>query len=290
MTVFTRTPSGIVGSRFFYSEPIVWVEGPSDIYFYEPILGELNCRLKFFGGSKNAEKLIEELCRRDNSEYPFAVILDGDYGFLEKQRSPHRWVIKLRKYSIENYFWAHQSLNRSCLKHAQCGENQDAVGTLMRRADEQLEEVLFDLIAIDVAARKMDPAPEVLPDRIERLLDRQESPEICHVKVKQYLEKGKEKVDAVRILDATKLIKNYIDTGGKVSDVVNGHVLFGIIRRIFTHGSSNIRGKKCVVNDDALMQLLSDMLWRVIPSEEHRRLRNKLRSVVQDMNSHLAGV
>lgn len=285
MNRFTRTPSGIVGSRFFYREPIVWVEGPTDIYFYEPILGDLKYKLKYFSGAPNAAALIAELCRREDSTYPYAVILDGDYGFLEGRRSPHRWVITLRRYSFENYFWEEMSLNKSCLKHAQCGEHKDAIGTFLKQAELEIKELLMELVAIDMAARMMDPSPKILPDRVEPLLKRPDSAEICGDKVKRLLENVQSIIDEKFLRKAKEKIDRHLKAGGRLVEILNGHILFGLLQRVFTQASTSVRGRKVVVPDDVLTQLLAEMLWRVVPTYEHKRLRLKVIKVVREMNS-----
>ena len=78
---FTRTPTGVVGKWRFYNVPTVWVEGPTDIYFYQPVLGDLACRIEPFHGSENAVALINELV---GSDHPYVVILDGDYTILSR--------------------------------------------------------------------------------------------------------------------------------------------------------------------------------------------------------------
>ena len=123
MTVgFTRTPSGIVGKWHFYSMPTIWVEGPTDIYFYSPIVDDLQCRIEAFHGHENATALIEGL--RDHG-LPYLVVLDGDYDILSAWRSPHKRVIRLRRYSFENYLWEREPLNRACHRSAQSGDRTE---------------------------------------------------------------------------------------------------------------------------------------------------------------------
>lgn len=279
---FTRTPAGIVGSRYFFPNPIVWVEGPTDIYFYEPVVGHLNCDIKPFHGSSNAKALIDGLSD-NNYDYPYAVVLDGDYSILNQKRSPHRWVIVLRRYSFENYLWEKSSLNRSCLKHAQCGEGDDVISTEFDKIEIDLLTKMREAIELDVAARRSDPAPKVIPSRIEALLTRPDSTDICPTKVSGVVAKAKTALNDKLIEQVSSEVQSYLLTA-KISWLLNGHVLFGIIQRVFTKITTEIRGKKVLLNDDALIQLLSEMVWRSIPSKEHRRLRNKLVSVVREMN------
>jgi hypothetical protein len=280
---FTRTPTGVVGSRYFFPKPIVWVEGPTDIYFYEPVIGELNCVIKVFHGSSNASALMRGLLDND-FEYPYAVILDGDYSILTPQRSVHRWVIILRRYSFENYLWEKTSLNRSCLKHAQCGDGGDAIGEDFERIESELLVKLREAIELDIAARMCDPAPKVLPPRVEALLMDQDTPDICPAKVAAITEAAKAQIPNDIVRRAKADVRTFLRSG-KISWLLNGHVLFGIIQRVFTKTSASIRGKKVILNDDALTQLLAEMVWRCVPSDEHRRLRRKLVGVVRELNS-----
>lgn len=286
--VFTRTPTGVVGSRYFFPKPIVWVEGPTDIYFYEPVVAHLNCVIKVFHGSSNAKALIDGLVE-SACEYPYAVILDGDYSILKQRRSPHRWVIVLRRYSFENYLWEKSSLNRSCLKHAQCGDGGDVISTEFDRVEAELFTKMREAIELDVAARRADPAPKVIPDRVEALLKQPESPDICPVKVGKIVSDAKAALNADLIMQARSDVRLFLQAG-KISWLLNGHVLFGIIQRVFTQVTTQIRGKKVILNDDGLTQLLAEMVWRSIPSHEHRRLRRKLVSVVRELNTASNGV
>ena len=280
---FTRTPSGVVGSRYFFPKPIVWVEGPTDIYFYEPVIGHLDCVIKVFHGSSNAKALVDALVE-SACEYPYAVILDGDYSILARRRSIHRWVIVLRRYSFENYLWEKSSLNRSCLKHAQCGEGGDVISAEFDRVEAELLSKMREAIELDVAARRANPAPKVIPDRIEALLTKPDSPDICPLKVAKIVTDAKAALNSELIKQAKAEVQCFLRTG-RISWLLNGHVLFGIVQRVFTRTTTQIRGKKVVLNDDALTQILAEMVWRFIPSDEHRRLRRKLVSVVRELNT-----
>lgn len=280
---FTRTATGVVGSRYFYAKPLVWVEGSTDIYFYEPIMGELNCVLKPFHGEKNAKALIDGL-KNGGSRYPFAVILDGDYGILERRKSVHRWVVYLRRYSFENYLWEKDSLNRSCLKHAQCGEIRDEIGDEFDRIERDLKSKLLAAVELDVAARANDDGIDVLPDRIDILLGHHEKPDVCPVKVSKIIRKAKKEIQKEALKTAQDKVSSYTSCNN-FSWLLSGHLLFGVIQRVFTQNTARIRGKKVLVNNDTLTQLLSEMVWRRMPSDEHRRLRRKLVSVVRELNS-----
>ena len=283
---FTRTPTGMVGSRYFVPVPIVWVEGPTDIYFYEPIVANLNCTLKPFHGVANATALVGRM-KEDQGAYPYAVIIDGDYEILKAKRSSHRWLIRLRRYSIENYLWEEKSLNLSCLKHAQCGEKKDIISSEFNRIEADLKVKLCDLVEADIAARRSDPSPDVLPKRVDSLLLKKDAPDICPIKVARLVAKAHTELDAGLLAQAKKDVSTFLKNN-PFSHLLNGHVLFGVIQRVFVRTSAKIRGTKVILNDDGLAQLLAEMVWRTVPSKEHSRLRRKVISVVKELNESAA--
>ena len=278
---FTRTPAGMVGSRFFYSTPVVWVEGPTDIYFYEPITGGLNCSLKPFYGYSNARALIDGLLDGDYT-YPYAIILDGDYSILAPRRSKHRWVIVLKRYSFENYLWERESLNRSCLKHAQCGEMMDVLGKDFSQIETDIETKLRPLVELDIAARRSDPSPDVLPKGIDQLLTHPERPEICPHKSAQLIEKVAPQLNDDVLEKAKKDVDSFLKNR-LFTHLLNGHLLFGILQRVFTQVTTGVRGKKVILNNDGICQLLAEMVWRSMPSSDHKLLRRKLVTVIKEI-------
>jgi hypothetical protein len=274
---FTRTKTGIVGKWRFYPIPTVWVEGPSDILFYEPILGDLGCRIEPFHGAENARALIDDL--RQNS-YPYAVILDGDYSILNSSARLHRNVVVLRKYSFENYLWEEGSINQACLRHAQCGEKEDRIGPEFERLTQHLEESLSQLVTLDVAARKVNPAPKVLPDKIELLLENNQSHYLDRNKISIIICKVEKLLNEQDLSDARKQLDLFLKKY-KLVDIIKGHILFGILRNLFVNISEGIRGKRVTVNDELLTQIMAEMVWRRVPSDEHRKLKRKIRAVVR---------
>ena len=116
---FTRTPGGNLKKWRFYPMPLVWVEGETDFCFYRPIADKIPHRFESLGGRKNAEPLIQAL---RNHNYPYLVILDGDYEILRHSRAPYHSVIILSRYSFENFLWDTATVNYVCRVHARCGD------------------------------------------------------------------------------------------------------------------------------------------------------------------------
>ncbi|MBC8233001.1 hypothetical protein H8E77_25945 [bacterium] len=76
MISFKRTTSGKIAKYLFYDKPLIWVEGDTDIPFYEQILRNYSHRLEAADGKAECLKLAEALIEKD---HPYVVILDGDY-------------------------------------------------------------------------------------------------------------------------------------------------------------------------------------------------------------------
>jgi len=276
-TGFTRTPSGIVGKWHFYSMPTIWVEGPTDIYFYSPIVDDLQCRIEAFHGRDNATALIEGLRVHD---FPYLVILDGDYDILSTRRSPHKRVIRLRRYSFENYLWEREPINRACHRCARSGDRTDIAGPEFDRLTTHLNDALRHLVALDVAARRSDPAPKVLPERVERLLAQPRIPAICPQQVKAITAAVAPQLAPVTVTKARADVDAFLKAH-RLVDLLKGHILFGILRLLFTSITTKIKAAKVIVDDDALTQLLADAVWKRSPSPAHKALRASIRGHVK---------
>lgn len=276
---FTRTPTGMAAKWQFHSVPTIWVEGPTDVSFYCPIVSDLECRIEPFHGKPNAEALIEGLVEND---YPYLVVLDGDYEILQRPRRIHKHVVRLKRYSVENYLWESESVNQTCLRYAQRGDQRDVVGPEMNRLNQHLTETLLEMVVIDVAARRLDPAPPVLPNRVERLLVSDRKPDICPVKVGRITSDALLAIDTKTLESARNDVSSFLKRR-QLTDLLKGHVVFGVLRLVFTQTTSAIKGSKVIVNDDALTQMLVDAMWNCLPSKDHIALRTEIRKNVKKL-------
>ena len=235
------------------------------------------CRIEAFHGSENATALIKGL--RDY-DLPYVVVLDGDYNVLTSFRSSHKRVIYLRRYSFENYLWEREPINRACHRSAQSGDRTDVVGPEFERLTNHLNERLREVVELDVAARRSNPAPKVLPDRVERLLVDARNPDICPIKVGQITTAITPTLATNVLQQARTDVAAYLQEH-RLVDLLKGHILFGVLRLLFTRIATTIKGTKVIVDDDALTQLLSDAVWKRSPSQAHKTLRSHLRSKVR---------
>jgi hypothetical protein len=274
---FTRTQTGIVNKWRFHAVPTIYVEGPTDISFFAPVVEDLDCRFEPFHGRENAKELIDGLISAD---LPYLVVLDGDYEILSKRRVPHRRVVRLQRYSFENYLWESAPVNLVCLRYAQSGDRNDVVGPEFDRLNRHLSNTLRDIVEFDVAARRSVPAPEVLPNRVEMLLVDSSRPYICPKKVGDLTKRALGKIGEQELNVARKEVAAYL-SARRLADLLKGHVLFGILRRLFVRSASAVKGTKVSVTNEALTQLLAVATWNLPPSEDHRALRIKIRKNVR---------
>lgn len=278
---FTRTPGGLAASWRFFDLPTIWVEGPTDIYFYSPLIAGKQFRIQPFHGAENGAALINALTEQDS---PYIVVVDGDYSVLSPSRSKHRRLITLARYSCENYLWEEAPLNEACLRHARCGERKNVVRAEMQRIETHLRKELEAALALDIAARRMDPAPAVLPDRLEPLLIDHRRVELDTGRIKAICRQAKKEVDPTLLQQAAKSLKAFL-ASRSIAHVLDGHVLFGALRRLFHSLAAQENETATVLNNDALMQLLSSAVWQTVPSDDHRSLKRKLYLATKEVSA-----
>ena len=279
---FTRTPTGIVAKWQFHDVPTVWVEGPTDILFYPPALRGLKFRLEPFHGCNNAVALVEGITQGD---LPYLVILDGDYGILKPKRSVHRRVIILSRHSFENYLWHKDSLNYTCAKHAQSGEQSDVLGGEMARLERHLKEVFRSAIELDVASMACNPAPKLLPENIEQLLANQNGPDVDPVKVANFIGSAADVIPASDVRDARRLVREFLETR-PFHELLKGHLLLGVLQKMFCKKASELKGASAPLRQDALVQIVSEVIWITAKDPDYKKLRAKLRKQLSDCAAH----
>ena len=239
---FTRTPGGLAEKWRFHQVPTIWLEGPTDLFFFQPISAGILCRFEPFHGFKNSRALIDSL---KQNNYPYLVILDGDYSVLGKQRSPHRHVIVLPRYSYENLLWEPDAINFACRRHARCGDQKDLVASSMNSTVNQLVQHFLPALVLDIAARQMETSPKILPDRVDSLLKDQSGVSFDLSRLNALISSAEKEVDGQHVVDAERQVQAFL-RDRCISHLINGHLLFGLLRRLFVHAANRERGANSV--------------------------------------------
>ena len=276
--MFSRTLAGLVNKFLFYPKPIVWVEGYDDFPFYEPIIKDSNCRIETACGKDNCLVLAQNIIQKD---YPFIVILDGDYGILENQGNPHKRVILLKKYSIENYFFDLSLMQKICSKYIGTEEYLTEIDTLFRKTERDLQNSLFDLVVLDVTNYRKDMGLKVFPEKADPVLDVKKMrcisgkiQEIYNLLIGEFKE---EDIFEMKALIETFLQKN------SFTDLLRGHFLFGVLRYFIFNCVRNLKSdRKPNIDNDSLLIMLSLELWNIIPTTSHRTLLQDVKEAATD--------
>jgi len=275
---FQRTDSGLIGKYLFYREPLVWVEGRADIPFYERIVRDFPCRFEDAGGKPECQKLAAEVARND---YPYVVILDGDYDLLEKTCSNHRRVILLHRHSTENYLFEKRPLEQVCRNYAQAGTDEDLLGSAFEDLLECTKCELLDLIVLDVAHYRAATGHKVLTGQIRRMLESTKKITSSRDSIGKHCAEcriilGQQTLDEVK-----DLVSRYLERR-RLVDLMPGHLAFSMLRNLITNAVKRKRKRKPHIDNDGLLILLSSEVWSSVETSDHRSLRRRLRQAVKE--------
>lgn len=280
---FNRTVAGLVAKHLFYREPLVWVEGPSDIPFYEEVLSNFQCRVEAAGGREECSKLTESLIKHD---FPYVVILDGDYGILERKRSPHRRVILLQRYSTENYLFEKEPAERVCRNCARLPCGEDLIGDSFEEVITYLESELRELIILDIANYRASTGRQVLPHRADALLGHRERIIFDSARLAHLVATAASNLHTSEIEEARRLIDVFLSER-RLIDIVRGHFLFGVLRRLIWGAVRRRSGRKPTIDDNTLKILLTVAVWRGKLETDHKNLRRRLLRAVREVRKRL---
>lgn len=275
---FQRTDSGLIAKYLFYEEPLVWVEGRTDIPFYERIVRDRPCRFEEAGGKPECEKLATEVVKND---YPYVVILDGDYDILKKTRSNHRRVVMLHRYSSENYLFEKEPVEQVCRNCAMMGSGIELVGDTFEALLQAIESELLDLVILDVAHCRASTGRQVLPPKIERLLESQKGIAFSQEYIERCCTECQNSIVQEKVDEAKTLVMNFLEQR-RLVDLLRGHLVFGILRYLIINTVKRKTGRKPYINDDGIRILLSGEVWSQTQSNDHKSLRRRLRRAVRE--------
>ena len=266
---FARTPSGLAAEHLFVQEIRVYVEGSSDRTFYEEVLQNYDCQVTPRNGREQCEKLAAALVQ-DN--LPYVVVLDGDYGILERAHSKHRRVILLQRHSFENYLFEEEPIAQFCRDRMDSHELADYG---FQEIIEKTERNFKELIILDVAHQRSKSGYQVLPDKPERFYETPQKIDFRNDEIEIYCTAATTHIDKQSLVDATTLVENFIRRR-RLIDLLPGHFAFGIIRRLI------IATVKRPITNEEIRLYLSRVVWGLVATPDHNSLKRRLRRAVRE--------
>lgn len=275
-----RTDSGLLAKHHFYKVPLVWVEGPEDLPFYQRMLAGVRCRIENARGRRECEKLAKQLIADDS---PYVVIIDGDYDCLSTRKSAHHRVVLLSRYSIENYFFDVDIVARVC---ADFGRHPDVASVAKNRFSSFYSSINNDLrclIIMDIACVKSGSSKRVLPNHPAKFADENNPHSLDRKKIADICRETKTQIDRSAIAHSRALIVRACRSRN-LAEIVRGHFLFSLLRLFVLHVIQVASGRRRRVDNDSLRVALSSEVWHSnLNSQQmrdHRALKRRVKNAI----------
>lgn len=271
---FIRSDSGIKNRYLLYFPKIlVYVEGYSDIPFYEEVLQNYDYHLKARGGKKECEKLVTDIVEKD---LPYVVILDGDYEILEHSRSQHRRIVWLHRHSCENYLLEENPIEKFRHYRAPLEDSLERLPSSFKEIVEDTELNFKELLILDVAHQRAKTGYKVLPKGAEGFFvgstaDFEDS------RIQERCSEATSRLDEQSIAEARILVRAFLENH-RFIDLLPGHFAFSIIRRWINY-TINVRQR---ILEEDMRIYLSTEVWRSVKTRDHNSLKTRLRRAVRE--------
>lgn len=267
---FSRTDSGLAAEHLFYPEILAYVEGYTDIPFYDAVLHNYNCRLKAKNGKHECEKLATLL---EQNEFPYVVVLDGHYEILERTRSRHRRIVLLYRHSYENYLLEAEPIKQFCSDRVPSEDSLEEPLTTYEFTDfvEDIKVKFKDLLILDVAHQHSQTGQKTFfwnSDRFFRA-------NFQDNEIQKQCTAAAQNINIESIDKAKTLVEEFLQEH-RCLDLIPGHFALGIIRRLI----SNIVGKS--IPNDEIRLYLSRVVWRLVKTRDHNSLKRRLQRAVRE--------
>ena len=274
MISFSRTPSGLAAEYLFYSEVLVYVEGYTDIPFYSEVLQGYNCRIISKHGKPECEKFAILL---EQGNYPYVVVLDGDYEILESSRSPHRRIVWLHRHSFENYLFEEDPIEKFRHYRAPLEDSLDRLPSSFREIAADTEQTFKELLILDVAHQRAKTGCKVLPKAPDQFFSGPKTADFQDIRIQERCSEATLGIEEQSVEEARTLVQDFLQ-GHRFIDLLPGHFALGIIRRWVNY---TVNAKPNVLEDE-IRVFLSTEIWRSVKTRDHDSLKRRLRSAVRE--------
>ena len=273
---FSRTPSGLAAEYLFYKDKVlVYVEGHTDIPFYNAILQNYNCRIKTYSEETGYHKLLEVLVTDDPH---CVIILDGHYEILTRRRSKHRRLVLLHRHSCENYLLEEKPVEQFRYSRAPLTDTLEKLPSSFSEILEDTELKFKELLVLDVAHQQAETGYKVFPKGAEQFFAGPSTSDFQDSKIQQRCSEAILGIEEQGIEEARSLIQDFLLKGHRFIDLLPGHFAFSVIRRWINH-TVNVRQR---ILEADIRAYLSTEVWRLAKTRDHNSLKRRLRKAVRE--------
>lgn len=218
-------------SDFHETDYVVYVEGQDDIVFWQDVFRNASIQkaeIKEVGGDYEIKKKIDQII---NEDAQIIVACDLDHRPFLKKGNTHPRVVNTFGYSIENTLYCPCNINTLTQKYSRSNTNykneiEQWLTTFTRDS--------IDLLVFDIANVRYKKGISVFGDCCSRYLTSKKSITIDISKVKEYIDKNKNKFKSNEV----RFVRNAIKRDRRPQYLMfKGHFL--------TNGVLNYIKKKC---------------------------------------------
>ncbi|MDR7192929.1 DUF4435 domain-containing protein [Luteimonas terrae] len=235
---------------------ILYVEGVDDVSFFSPLVGELEIRCEPAYGKINVSELAGRLV---GGATGYAVVMDSDLDDFIGGKISHPSVYYLPCYSIENLPALDEVLDIVASEY--CGRSEaggEAVDALISHLRDH-GETYYDTVVYDVVTRLAGEPNALVPSHCDVIFGNKPGLTMCA--------DWKESVrTAVRELgrnhEAVRAQLSLLQPYEVVIRYLRGHIIFGLLRRLFSKVVRLMTGQRVNVDNRAFLRMLSDAFWR----------------------------
>jgi len=274
--IFSRTSSGLLAKHHFYTEPLLWVEGPEDISFYSRVVQGKYCRVMSANGKEECKKLLKQLCDKNS---PYVIVMDGDYDAVLLKRSPHRRAVFLKRYAIENYLFHKDPIKNICRDLSNSENATQLVEDTIVAIETHIVRSLYCLVSLDFAHYINGTGNSYFPDHPGSLMSGTKKIEFNRIRIAEKCKEARAVLDSNKMREARRTFRRYVKSH-RLVDMVKGHFLFGLIRIYILDIVKKAKGRNCIIDSDALRALIVNDVWNIDRTEEeyqeHTWLKGKL--------------
>ena len=268
---FSRTPSGLAAEYLFYKDKVlVYVEGYTDIPFYNAILQTYNCRIKTYSEETGYHKLLEVLVTDDPH---CVIILDGHYEILTRRRSKHRRLVLLHRHSCENYLLEEKPIEQFRHSRAPLRDTLEKLPSSFDEIVEDIELKFKELLVLDVAHQRAETGYKVFPKGADQFF----AGHFQDSKIQERCSEATLCINEQSIAEARTLVQGFLKRH-RFIDLLPGHFAFSIIRLWINH-TVNVRHR---ILEEDLRVYLSTEVWRLVKTGDHDSLKKRLRRAVRE--------